>query len=150
MKITPSVTKWMPDFYLMCVCKVVNFIYLLNSWLYTGRQNKSHELFQQVWRWILNQFWPLNPNLWVKKNPVGQFSRNSRFRDFFREFRDFFREFLNFWYILILFFANGKGHYYDDIAKEKMKKSWNLYFWRIFKVQNFSNFGNFRIFFYIF
>ena len=58
-----------------------------------------------------------------QKNPVGQFSRNSRFRDFFREFRDFFREFRDFWYILILFFANGKGHYYDDIAKEKMKKS---------------------------
>ena len=47
----------------------------------------------------------------------------------------------------ILFFLMERTLYYDCFAKEKMKKSWKLEFWRIFKVWNLEFLVNFSIFF---
>ena len=48
----------------------------------------------------------------------------------------------------ILFFLMERTLYYDCFAKEKMKKSWKLEFWRIFKVWNCEFFGKFINFFH--
>ena len=73
------------------ICGIVFYVTcLLRHTLYTiplqWATNKSQVMFQQVWRWILNQFLPLNPNSRFKKSSVCEISKYSRFRDFFANF----------------------------------------------------------------
>ena len=98
--------------------------------------------FQHIWKWILNQFFVLNPNPWSKLRSYGPFAHNSRFFPRISAKSRILRK----WNIILsfCFLHSINRHSVVNFQKTKCKKVENCIFGgisnlKILKILQFSN-----------